>query len=259
MLWLTGYWKGKTLSEEHCRKLSESHKGYKPSIEAREKQSASQKGRLVSDETRKKISSGLKGRAVSEETREKMSIGLKGNPAWNKGIPCSNEQKQQISDTLRKRPSTRPIRIPRDPVLVEQERRRKLSIALKGRKFSEETLQKMSSGQQRRTDWLCGDQSSQWRGGISFEPYCHKFNHAFKERVRERFGRRCFTCPITETENGKRLSVHHIDYNKNSICNGKEWAFVPLCRKCHSKSNNKRWYWFNLLINYWALNPEIKI
>lgn len=65
--------------------------------------------------------------------------------------------------------------------------------------------------------------------------------------------------PVRKTrirEQGK-LSVHHIDYNKNSICNGKEWAFVTLCRSHHGKSNHNRWYWFNLLISYWLVNPEI--
>lgn len=94
-----------------------------------------------------------------------------------------------------------------------------------------------------------------WQGGKSFEPYCHKFNKEFKERVRMRFNRTCFVCAAPE--NGRLHPVHHIDYNKNSICNGHGWSFVPLCMRHHSQSNYNRWYWFSLLINYWAMNEDI--
>ena len=102
-----------------------------------------------------------------------------------------------------------------------------------------------------------GPDGTNWKGGKSFEPYCHKFNNQFKEYIRNKFSRRCFICNKEENTNCKKLFVHHIDYNKVSICNGKSWAFVPLCNSCHSKTNGNRWYWFNLLINYWVLNEDI--
>jgi hypothetical protein len=100
-----------------------------------------------------------------------------------------------------------------------------------------------------------GPGSPKWKGGP--QKYCFKFNRRFKEHIREKFGRKCYLCETTEKENGRKLSVHHIDYNKNSICNGKEWAFVPLCDHHHAKSTADWHYYFNLLINYWAMNPEI--
>lgn len=96
-----------------------------------------------------------------------------------------------------------------------------------------------------------GENNPAWKNGSSFEPYCPKFNEAFKEHIRDKFGRKCFLCSTTEAENGCKLSVHHIDYAKNSICNGKDWAFVPLCHKQHAQTNHNRWYWFNRLIYYW--------
>ena len=94
-----------------------------------------------------------------------------------------------------------------------------------------------------------------WRNGSSYAPYCHKFNEQFKDAIRARFNYRCYICG--NGRGSKDLAVHHIDYNKNSICNGHAWAFVPLCASCHSKSNMNRWHWFNLLINYWAMNADI--
>lgn len=112
---------------------------------------------------------------------------------------------------------------------------------------------------QRRSVAKLGNRNPAWQGGISFEPYCPKFDDTFKERVRSKFNHRCFLCPKTEAENGRKLSVHHIDYNKNSICKGRDWAFVPLCSRHHALSNNNRWYWFNKLIYYWLDNPEIHL
>jgi len=103
----------------------------------------------------------------------------------------------------------------------------------------------------------CGPEAPNWRGGISFEPYCEKWNEKFKERIRDKFGRKCFLCPTKKDR--IKLCVHHIDYAKNSICNGKEWAFVPLCQSHHAATNWNRWYWFNLLISYWLLNPDISL
>jgi hypothetical protein len=102
--------------------------------------------------------------------------------------------------------------------------------------------------------WMTGCRNPQWRGGDSTE-YCYKFNTKFKEQVRNKFNRKCFECNKIDVI--KKHHVHHIDYNKNSICNGKEWAFVPLCAKCHNKTHINRWYWFNKYIYYW-LEPYIE-
>lgn len=92
------------------------------------------------------------------------------------------------------------------------------------------------------------DNNASWKGGISFEPYCPKFNKPFKESVREKFGRVCFLCPTTEEENGEKLSVHHVNYNKDCLCDDSVCEFVPLCNKCHSKTNHNRDYWENMIM-----------
>ena len=94
-----------------------------------------------------------------------------------------------------------------------------------------------------------------WRGGISFEPYCFRFNEQLKEYVRQKFNRKCVLCGISE--NGEKLSVHHVDYNKLQGCQGHTWVLVPLCHSCHSKTGYNRWHWFSKLLNYWAFMPDI--
>jgi hypothetical protein len=116
-----------------------------------------------------------------------------------------------------------------------------LSAALKGKHPSDKTRALMSVANK-------GEKNCNWKGGISFEPYCVKFNNAFKEYIRAKFGYTCFLCPTTQAENGRKLSVHHVNYNKNCACDGdKTCQFVPLCVRCHSKTNGNRAYWQKLI------------
>lgn len=108
---------------------------------------------------------------------------------------------------------------------------------------AEETRRKMSEAAK-------GEKNHNWRNGTRNEKYCFKFNHAMKERVRNAFGRKCFLCGGLSTD-GRKLDVHHCDYNKGQGC-GHEWNLIPLCNKCHGKTNADRHYYFNLLYNYWV-------
>ena len=56
-------------------------------------------------------------------------------------------------------------------------------------------------------------------------------------------------CPTTEEENKRKLCVHHVNYDKECMCNGVECEFVPLCNSCHSKTNSDRELWERLIIN----------
>ena len=167
------------------------------------------------EETRKKISRGLIGRQCSEETRKKISRA-------NTGRYPSKETRRKLSEARKgKHPS--------------EETRRKLSEATKGEKHylygkhpSKETRKKMGLA---RT----GERNSSWKGGVSYEPYCHKFNDQLKEEIRKKYGRKCFLCGKSENQNGVRLSIHHVDGDKTQGCNGKQWMLIPLCVSCHTK------------------------
>lgn len=86
-----------------------------------------------------------------------------------------------------------------------------------------------------------GSNSHMWKGGISYEPYCEKFNNDLKERVRAFFSYRCLECG--SDGNGIRLAVHHVNFNKGTCCDNDRKLFVPLCSKCHGKTNRNREYW----------------
>jgi hypothetical protein len=102
-----------------------------------------------------------------------------------------------------------------------------------------------------------GENNGRWNDGNSYKPYCPRFTKELKEEIRIKFHHKCLLCPTIQKKNGRKLCIHHIDYNKNAICNGTKWALIPLCLRCHLKTNSNRWYWFNLLINYWVMNEEI--
>lgn len=84
--------KGKKMSEEFCRKDSESHKGKHASDETRRKMSAMRKGekhpmygKHHSEETRNKISEANKGKHHTEDAKKKMSAQRKGMRFFNNG------------------------------------------------------------------------------------------------------------------------------------------------------------------------------
>lgn len=110
----------------------------------------------------------------------------------------------------------------------------------------DETCQKISKALKGK---YMGKLHPNWHGGTSFAPYCGAFNWKLKEEIRDRFGRTCYLCGATE--NGKKLDVHHCDYNKSQGCKGLKWSLIPLCHSCHMRTNNQKWHWFPLLRDYW--------
>jgi len=39
----------------------------------------------------------------------------------------------------------------------------------------------------------------------------------------------------------KKLSVHHVDMNKNQGCDGHEWKLIPTCMHHHGVTHNHLW------------------
>lgn len=89
-----------------------------------------------------------------------------------------------------------------------------------------------------------GKNSHSYIDGRSYENYPEEFNYELKEKIRDRDNHECQNCHMTEEEHiqitGKKLSIHHIDYDKT---NCKEENLISLCILCHIKTNFNRTYW----------------
>lgn len=184
-------------------------------------------GKQRSKETRLKISKTKKGVKLTEEARKNVIKALTGRvQSAEKRRKCSEANKGENHPMYGKKQS--------------EEHILKRSKALTGKKRSKEYCIKMSQRQ-------IGDKNHAWKGGLSFRKYCPKFNNDLKERVREFFGRQCFICTKSEMDNGVKLAVHHVNFDKMVCCNDVEPLFVPLCMSCHSKTQHDRDYWQNRL------------
>lgn len=113
-----------------------------------------------------------------------------------------------------------------------QEAKNKIS----NRDISIETRKKLSKSHK---GLQVGEKNGSWKGGISFLPYCPKFNSLLKEKIRDRDSRKCQLCPCTEEENGRKLDVHHIHYDKPN-CNA---DLISVCKRCNAIVNFNRDYY----------------
>ena len=168
------------------------------------------KGSHMSDESRAKIRIALVNRVYTPSMCAKISAGLKGKQHPHKGHPMSSETKTKIS------------------------------IANQKRVWSSEQKAKISEASR-------GERNARWLGGISFEPYCPKFNNNLKRRIRAFFDDQCVLCGKTAKENGRLLCCHHVEYNKQACCDGKPIHFTALCMKCHNKTNGDRTRWEDMI------------
>lgn len=187
------------------------------------------------------------GKHHSEETKQKNSEWHLGKIAWNKGLTkeidnrleCSEKTKQKMREVRIGKPSGRKGK--KSPKISgdlnpakRPEVREKIRLSKIGKSMDEKTKGKISKS-------LSGEKCHLWKGGKSFDPYCPKFNNRKKEEIREQYDRKCYICGRSEEDNkyksGKqiKLSVHHIDEDKEQGCNGKGWKLIPLCIHCHGK------------------------
>jgi len=86
-----------------------------------------------------------------------------------------------------------------------------------------------------------------WERFTGFDPYTPEFNKEFKNLVKLRDNFCCLNCGISEQKHiilkGKKLTVHHIDYNKENTC---LINCCTLCNSCNIKVNAHRIEWKNL-------------
>ncbi len=227
--------KGISQSEEAKKKNSDTHK----KLYSRVKHPLL--GRRLSDETVAK----LKKRIVSDDTKKKISDAKRGKPRIGKIPDMQGEENPMYgkyhSEDARKKQSEAKLG-DKNPFYREhhtEESKNKSSEANRGQKRDEETRKRMCEN---HAD-VSGERNPIWRGGVSFIPYCSKFNSDLKEKIRERDNRICQLCH--EKENGRKLAVHHIHHDKENCYPD----LIALCAKCSSKVNFNRDYYENLFMN----------
>lgn len=194
--------------------------GSHPSEETKQKLSVAGKNRKHTEESKRKMSESKRGHITTEETKRKIreSCALKRNEI--------NAKIKQALNT----PTTR----------------EKLS-AIAARRWKDPVYRKNMAASH------TGENSAQWRGGISFEPYCAKFNEDLRRRIRAFFDNRCVACGKSNEENisqtGRvyKLHCHHIEYRKTACCDDIPVQFAALCISCHMKTNHDRGKWQTML------------
>lgn len=185
-------------------------------------------------------------------------------PVWNKGLTKETDErvrKYSESQIGKIKPIEVRIKISNSIRNLPPEIWDKILFHVKGKHRSNETKRKISETYKNmsperkaeirtRHNYGKGKNAHGWKGGISYEPYCPRFNKELKERIRAFFDYRCILCGKTENENNEKLSCHHVEYNKQACCDGKPVCFATLCRSCHSKTNggdNNRNKWMNMI------------
>ena len=230
-----------SVSEDYRKKLSKSNSGKNNSMYGKE---AWSKGKTKETDVRleksgNKISKTRKEFFQTEEGQEWLDNNyrgenhpLYGKEPWIEGLTKeTNEAVKKLGEKVSKTKSE---------FFTTEEGQRWLDENNRGENHPMYGKGYLISGEK---NGMYGDKASNWKGGISFEPYCEKFNGDFKERVRDFFGRCCYVCGKNEIDNGEKLSVHHVNYDKMVCCNDVKPLFVPLCRSCHAKTYHNREYW----------------
>jgi hypothetical protein len=192
----------------------------------------------------------VKGGHLSDEAKAKISTANKGRFAGTKNPNYG----KHMSPELREKLLITHLGQPRS-----KETREKISVAMKGRFAGDKHPQYGRPGtflgkhhtSETKTQLSeidrSGENNPRWMGGISFEPYCPKFNDELKQRIREFFENRCVMCGKTNPNKWK-LCCHHVTYNKEMCCDGKPVQFAALCHRRHSKtSGGDRQRWEDML------------
>jgi hypothetical protein len=213
---------GRPHSEETKAKIRESNLGQKRSEETKAKlrkpKSEEHKAKLrkpKSEEHRKRLRFVMIGKVPWNK-------GKRGQVPWNKGKPRSEETKKKISETRRQR-------LAAGLIVITEETKRKAAESRRGRQRSLETRQKMSLA-------ATGERSSQWKGGISCEPYCGVWNDKdFKESIKERDEYICQNPDCWGKCN--KLCIHHINYDKKNCTPSN---LITVCVSCNFRANKDR-------------------
>ena len=202
--------KGKHHSNETRRKISIALKGNKNCL-----------GYKHTNETKEKMGLAQKGKKISEETRRKISLTNKGKTPWMKGKHHSKETIKKISKTYFKKD---------EPPWNKY---------TKG-------ICKSNSGTFKKGQFVL-DKHPNWKGGKSFKTYVLSWTKQLKRSIRERDNNVCQLCKKHQSQLGKKMSVHHIDYIKT---NNFTFNLISVCVTCHGLTFINRNHWKQFFRDY---------
>ena len=201
--------------------------------------------RKHTEETKSKMTK----KAIEWHKNHKHPRGMLGHTAWNKGLTKETDERlKRIAKNISKAKKGKPIWGGTRKITWEAKISKSMKGNIpwnKGKPWSEKVKKNISRG---RKGLLKGENSTNWRGGISFEPYGLEFNDELREEIRRRDNYICQECGISEeklkqkekSNNNKKLRVHHIDYDKK---NNNPNNLISLCIWCHAQMNFNRQDW----------------
>ncbi len=189
------------------------------------------------------------GQIVSIETRRKQSEAKKGKISWRKGKSYIELYGKKKADKLKKLCKERNIGKVKCKTI-----RLKISKSLKengwygyweGKKRPDHSEQ--MKGENHPFFGRYGEESSNWKGGISFEPYCEIWSDQdYKQSIKERDGNKCLNPYCFKTS--ENLVIHHVDYNKKNCHPGN---LITICDSCNGRANKDReWHqlWYKAIL-----------
>ncbi len=204
-----------------------------------------------------------KNKPHKKETKEKIGISKNGSIPWNKdkrGVYTKETLKKMgaknkgirrsIATEIKKGQHISPKTEFKKGEMKEKQMGNRNSNYKNGKyiiKFCIDCKNKISAKLAKRCQkchkkYAVGKNAPNWLNGKSFEPYGLEFNEDLKEVIRNRDRRKCQICEKIELEEGRKLSIHHIDYDKK---NNNPNNLISLCYKCHTKTNHNRDNWIN--------------
>jgi hypothetical protein len=192
-------------------------------------------------ETRAKMRAARLGKHHSKETIKKMRLTI----YKKQGIDITNLKLPWKAGVYERTPEIRAkYRAARLGKHHTQETIEKIRLSKRGvkRKLTEDEKRALE------IDFIVG---GIWYGNVDYYTrprYCELWTKKLRERVRAFFNYRCVECGTKQTRK-RKLSVHHVNYNKKTCCDGSPRLLVALCTKCHSKTNINRTFWSNHFTN----------
>jgi hypothetical protein len=193
------------------------------------------------------VSCSRKGRIITKEWRLKISKAMKKlkiKPPSQKGKHYSEIHKKRIKVGLIKYWAEHPEQAKErmahlKGIPISEEVRKKISLSKTGKVQHHQSNCQCAACKSKRGEYD-GKNNPNFKHGQGYAPYSSFFNKQLKERVRVRDNFVCQLCGVPELEFYERLSIHHIDYDKNN-CGLNN--LITLCRNCNCKVNGNRKYW----------------